>query len=105
MGAVYELERVNGWTSNTLEQLRREVLIARRVTHLNVARRRRATTPTSAGPKPCSDDLLLTVRFVRTARAGVGPLVAPWRRSGLTRAEGALWEGAIRTVARSLNIL
>jgi tRNA/rRNA methyltransferase len=48
------------------------------------------------------EDVLRTVRFVRPGRAGVGPLVAPWRRSGLTRAEVRLWEGAFRTVARSL---
>lgn len=49
------------------------------------------------------DELLRTVRFVRPGRAGVGPLVAPWRRSGLTRAEVGLWEGVIRMLARSLN--
>ena len=65
------------------------------------------------GPRPGTDaelrrlatvleDLLRTARFVRPGRAGVGPLVAPWRRSGLTRAEIRVWESAIRTLARSL---
>jgi len=49
------------------------------------------------------EDLLRAVRFVRPGRAGVGPLVAPWRRSGLTRAEMRVWESAIRTLARSLS--
>ena len=49
------------------------------------------------------EDLLRTVHFVRPGRAGVGPLVAPWRRSGLTRAEIRVWESAIRTLARSLS--
>jgi TrmH family RNA methyltransferase len=49
------------------------------------------------------EELLRTVRFVRPGRAGVGPLVAPWRRSGLTRAEIRVWESAIRTLARSLS--
>jgi TrmH family RNA methyltransferase len=49
------------------------------------------------------DDVLRTVHFVRPGRAGVGPLVAPWRRSRMTRAEVRLWESAIRTLARSLN--
>jgi TrmH family RNA methyltransferase len=48
------------------------------------------------------EDLLRTTRFVRPGRAGVGPLVAPWRRSGMTRKETKLWETAIRTLARSL---
>lgn len=49
------------------------------------------------------DGLLRTVRFVRPGRAGVGPLMAPWRRSGMTRKETKLWESAIRTLARSLD--
>ncbi len=49
------------------------------------------------------DGVLRTVRFVRPGRAGVGPLVAPWRRSGMTRAEVRLWESAIRMLARPLN--
>ena len=49
------------------------------------------------------DHVLKTVRFVRSGRAGVGPLMAPWRRSGMTRTELRRWEGAIRTLARSLN--
>jgi tRNA (cytidine32/uridine32-2'-O)-methyltransferase len=72
--------------------------------------------PRSTGPRPrpsndaelrrleiVLDDVLKTVRFVRPGRAGVGPLMAPWRRSGMTRTEARLWEGAIRTLARSLN--
>lgn len=69
--------------------------------------------PTPA-PRPADDaelrrveslleDVLRAVRFVRPGRAGVGPLVAPWRRSGMTRKEAKLWETAIRTVARSLE--
>ena len=49
------------------------------------------------------EDLLRAVRFVRPGRAGVGPLVAPWRRSGLTRVEIRVWESAIRTLARSVS--
>ncbi len=49
------------------------------------------------------DGLLRTSGFVRPGRAGVGPLVAPWRRSGMTRKELKLWEGAVRTLARSLK--
>lgn len=49
------------------------------------------------------EDLLRAAGFVRPGRAGVGPLVAPWRRSGLTRAEIRVWESAIRTLARSLS--
>jgi TrmH family RNA methyltransferase len=49
------------------------------------------------------EDLLRAARFVRPGRAGVGPLVAPWRRSGLTRTEMRVWESAIRTLARSLS--
>ena len=49
------------------------------------------------------DGILRTVGFVHPGRAGVGPLVAPWRRAGLTRTEARLWEGAIRTLARSLS--
>src|SRR5262245_14008816 len=48
------------------------------------------------------DDVLRTAGFVRSGRAGVGPLVAPWKRTGLTRTEIRLWESAIRTLARSL---
>ena len=48
------------------------------------------------------DDLLRGVRFVRPGRPGVAPLLAPWRRSSLTRTEIRLWESAIRTLARSL---
>ena len=33
------------------------------------------------------EDVLRTTRFVRPGRARVAPLVAPWRRSGLTRTE------------------
>ena len=71
----------------------------------------RRSTPT---PQPANDaelrriealleDVLRTVRFVRPGRAGVGPLVAPWRRSEMTRKEAKLWETAIRTLARSLE--
>jgi TrmH family RNA methyltransferase len=49
------------------------------------------------------EDLLRAVRFVRPGRAGVAPLVAPWRRSGLTRVEIRVWESAIRTLARSVS--
>ncbi|HEY1417084.1 MAG TPA: RNA methyltransferase [Myxococcaceae bacterium] len=49
------------------------------------------------------EDVLRASRFVRPGRAGVAPLVAPWRRSGLTRTELRLWESAIRTLARSLK--
>ena len=49
------------------------------------------------------DELLRRVCFVRPGRPGVGPLVASWRRSGLTRTEIRLWESAFRTLARSLN--
>ena len=49
------------------------------------------------------EDVLRTARFVRPGRAGVAPLVDPWRRSGLTRTEIRLWESAIRTLARSLS--
>jgi tRNA/rRNA methyltransferase len=48
------------------------------------------------------DEVLRTVGFVRSGRPGVGPLVAPWKRIGLTRTEIQLWESAIRTLARSL---
>ena len=51
------------------------------------------------------EDVLRTARFVRRGRAGVAPLVDPWRRSGLTRAEIRLWESAIRMLARSLSEL
>jgi len=51
------------------------------------------------------EDVLRTARFVRPGRAGVAPLVDPWRRSGLTRAEIRLWESAIRMLARSLSKL
>lgn len=75
----------------------------------------RAPPPsTGARPRPSNDaelrrleivldDVLKTVRFVRPGRAGVGPLMAPWRRSGMTRTEARLWEGVIRTLARSLH--
>lgn len=67
-----------------------------------------------SGPTPSTDaelrrleavleDLLRAARVVRPGRAGVGPLVGPWRRAGLTRTEARLWEGAIRTLARSLG--
>ena len=49
------------------------------------------------------DELLRRVCFVRPGRRGVGPLVASWRRSGLTRTEIRLWESAFRTLARSLH--
>ena len=49
------------------------------------------------------DGVLRRVGFVRSGRAGVAPLVAPWKRSGLTRTEIRLWESAIRTLARSLS--
>jgi TrmH family RNA methyltransferase len=49
------------------------------------------------------EDVLRSARFVRPGRAGVAPLVDPWRRSGLTRAEIRLWESAIRVLARSLS--
>jgi tRNA C32,U32 (ribose-2'-O)-methylase TrmJ len=49
------------------------------------------------------DDVLRTSGFVRRGSAGVAPLLAPWRRSGLTRMELRLWESAIRTLARSLK--
>jgi len=48
------------------------------------------------------EDVLRAARFVRPGRAGVAPLVRPWRRSSLTRAEILLWESAIRMLARSL---
>ena len=48
------------------------------------------------------DGVLRTVGFVRPGRAGVAHLVAPWRRAGLTRTEMRVWEGAIRTLGRSL---
>ena len=51
------------------------------------------------------EDVLRTTRLVRPGRAGVAPLVDPWRRSGLTRAEIRLWESAIRMLARSLSEL
>jgi len=67
-----------------------------------------------AAPRPGTDadlrrlegvleDLLRSLRFIRPGRPGVGPLVAPWRRSGLTRMEIRLWESAFRTLARSLT--
>ncbi|RPH70080.1 MAG: hypothetical protein EHM78_12815 [Myxococcaceae bacterium] len=34
---------------------------------------------------------------------GAGPLVAPWKRSGLTQTELRRWESAIRMLARSLS--
>ena len=49
------------------------------------------------------DDVLRIAGFVRSGRAGVAPLVAPWKRSSLTRTEIRLWESAIRTLARSLS--
>jgi TrmH family RNA methyltransferase len=49
------------------------------------------------------DDVLRSTGFVRPGRPGAAPLVDPWRRSGLTRAEIRLWESAIRTLARSLS--
>jgi TrmH family RNA methyltransferase len=49
------------------------------------------------------EDILRAAGFVRPGRAGARPLVAPWRKSGLTRAEIRLWESAIRTLARSLS--
>jgi len=49
------------------------------------------------------DGVLRRVGFIRSGRAGVAPLVAPWKRSGLTRTEIRLWESAIRTLARSLS--
>ncbi|HEY1908436.1 MAG TPA: RNA methyltransferase [Myxococcaceae bacterium] len=51
------------------------------------------------------DDVLRASGFVRRGRPGVAPLLAPWRRSGLTRTELRLWESAIRTLARSLSKL
>lgn len=48
------------------------------------------------------EEVLRTAGFVRPGRAGVGPLVAPWKRSGLTQTELRRWESAIRTLARSL---
>jgi tRNA/rRNA methyltransferase len=48
-------------------------------------------------------DVLRTARFVRPGRPGVAPLVDPWKRSGLTRAEIRLWESAIRMLGRSLS--
>jgi tRNA C32,U32 (ribose-2'-O)-methylase TrmJ len=60
-----------------------------------------------AAPRPglerVLDELLRSVRFVRAGRPGVGPLVARWRRSGLTRTEIRLWESAFRTLARPLS--
>jgi TrmH family RNA methyltransferase len=49
------------------------------------------------------EDVLRTARFIRPGRPGVAPLVDPWKRSGLTRAEIRLWESAIRMLARSLS--
>jgi len=49
------------------------------------------------------EDVLRAARFVRPGRPGVGPLVDPWRRSGLTRTEIRLWESAIRMLGRSLS--
>jgi TrmH family RNA methyltransferase len=49
------------------------------------------------------EQVLRTARFVRPGRPGVAPLVDPWKRSGLTRAEIRLWESAIRMLARSLS--
>jgi len=49
------------------------------------------------------EDVLRRARFVRPGRSGVAPLVDPWKRSGLTRAEIRLWESAIRMLARSLS--
>jgi tRNA/rRNA methyltransferase len=49
------------------------------------------------------DDVLRIAGFVRSGRSGVAPLVAPWKRSGLTRTEIRLWESAIRTLTRSLS--
>jgi tRNA C32,U32 (ribose-2'-O)-methylase TrmJ len=70
-------------------------------------RGRRGPSPgTEADLRPLAavlDGVLRTVRFVRPGRPGVAPLVAPWRRAGLTQGEVRLWEGAIRTLARSLD--
>ena len=77
---------------------------------------RRPERRVRAAPRPGTDadlrrlegvleDVLRTARFVRPGRAGVAPLVDPWRRSGLTRAEIRLWESAIRMLARSLSEL
>jgi TrmH family RNA methyltransferase len=49
------------------------------------------------------EEVLRTARFIRPGRPGVAPLVGPWKRSGLTRAEIRLWESAIRMLARSLS--
>jgi len=60
-------------------------------------------TPISGASRACSRTCFRAVRFVRPGRAGVGPLMAPWRRSGLTHGEVELWEGAFRMLARSLQ--
>ena len=49
------------------------------------------------------EDVLRAARFIRPGQAGMAPLVDPWRRSGLTRAEIRLWESAIRMLGRSLS--
>ena len=111
-----ELARCHALTRIPSDARQPSLNLAQAVCLYAYALSREQERPVRGTPRPGTDadlrrlsavleEVLRTVRFVRPGRAGVAPLVDPWRRSGLTRAEIRLWESAIRTLARSLKTI
>ncbi|HET9035225.1 MAG TPA: RNA methyltransferase [Myxococcaceae bacterium] len=109
-----ELARCHGLTRIPSDARQPSLNLAQAVCIYAHALFRPAERRVGRGPRPGTDaelrrlegalaEVLRTAGFVRPGRAGVSPLVVPWRRSGLTRTEIQLWESAIRTLARSLT--